>query len=87
MLLCLCIETILLPEQVNTKYIDRTRKIDLDHIYDATKEGKKLPSATSEKEFDLAMEIAKEKGFYGVRFSEGYKQPDSFYIIDKKIFK
>jgi len=63
------------------------RKIDLNHIYDASKEGKDLPSANSEKEFDLSIDTAKEKGLYGVRFSEGKNQPDSFYIFDKKIFK
>jgi len=64
-----------------------TRKIDLNHIYDTSKEGKDLPSANSEKDFDLSIDTAKEKGFYGVRFSEGKNQPDSFYIFDKKIFK
>jgi hypothetical protein len=64
-----------------------TRKIDLDQIYDATKDGGNLPSANSEREFDLTMEVAKEKGYYGVKFSEGRNQPDSFYIFDKKAFK
>jgi hypothetical protein len=64
-----------------------TRKIDLDEIYDATKDGGNLPSANSEREFDLAMEVAKKKGYYGVKFSEGRNQPDSFYIFDKKAFK
>lgn len=62
------------------------REVNLSHIYDVTKEGKKLPSANSESDFDNAIKIAKEKGFYGVRFSEGGNQPDSFYIFNKKIF-
>jgi len=63
------------------------REIDLSRIYDATKDGDKLPSANSESDFDHAIKTAKEKGFYGVRFSEGRNQPDSFYIFNKNIFK
>lgn len=63
------------------------REIDTSRIYDATKEGKKLPSANSENEFDAALKTAKEQGFYGVKFSEGKNQPDSFYIFNKTLFK
>ena len=63
------------------------RDVDLSHVHDATKEGKKLPSANSETDFDLAIKTAKEKGFYGVRFTEGKNQPDSIYIFNKAIFK
>lgn len=62
------------------------RQIDLAKIYDATKEGKKLPSANSESDFDAALTIAEEKGYCGVRFSEGKDYSDSVYIFDKSIF-
>jgi hypothetical protein len=61
------------------------RNINLSLIYDARKEGKPLPDANNENDFDNAMSRAKELGFYGFRLTEGSDQPDSIYIFDKRI--
>jgi len=58
-----------------------TRRIDLSTIYDARKEGKLLPEATNENDFDNGMMRAKELGLKGFRLSEGINQPDSIYIF------
>ena len=58
-----------------------TRRIDLNAIYDARKEGKLLPEATNENDFDNGMARAKELGLIGFRLSEGLNQPDSIYIF------
>ena len=60
-----------------------TKKIDLSLIYDSRKEGKPLPSANNENEFDNAMARAKELGLVGFRLTEGVNQPDSIYLINK----
>jgi hypothetical protein len=58
-----------------------TRRIDLNTIYDARKEGRLLPEATNEQQFDNGMMRAKELGLIGFRLSEGINQPDSIYIF------
>lgn len=60
------------------------RKLSLDKIYDAEAEGGKLPSATNESEFDAAMQIAAERGFYGFKVKEGSGEPDSYYVFDRR---
>jgi hypothetical protein len=58
-----------------------TRRIDLNIIYDARNEGKPLPEATNENDFDNGMARAKELGLKGFRLTEGLNQPDSIYIF------
>ena len=62
-----------------------TKHIDPKFIYDARTEGKPLPSATNENEFDNAIIRAKELGLYAFRLTEGNNQPDSVYVFDKRI--
>ena len=61
------------------------RQINLASIYDARTEGKPLPEATNETDFDNAMIRAKELGLYGFRLTEGPDLPDSIYIFNKAI--
>lgn len=59
------------------------KKIDSSLIYDARTEGKNLPSATNEQEFDEAMERTKELHLAGFRLTEGINQPDSIYMLSR----
>lgn len=58
------------------------KRIDLSLIYDARTEGKPLPDANNEKEFDDAMARTKELHLYGFRLSEGTNEPNSIYMLD-----
>jgi len=60
----------------------KERKIDLNAIYDARQEGKPLPSANNEADFENAMRRAAELGYSAFRLTEGPNQPDSIYIMD-----
>lgn len=62
------------------------KAIDSELIYDARTEGKPLPSATNEQEFDEAYAKTQELGLIGFRISEGMNQPDSIYILDRSTF-
>lgn len=61
-----------------------TRRIDPSLIYDARNEGKPLPDANNEQDFDNAMMRTKELNLHGFRLTEGINQPDSIYIVNKK---
>ena len=64
-----------------------TKQINLSLIYDARNEGKPLPDANNEEDFDNAMTRTKELGLSGFRLTEGLNQPDSIYMINRNALK
>jgi hypothetical protein len=61
----------------------KTARIDPSKIYKMDP----LPSASSESDFDRAIEAAQEAGFPAVWFDEGRGEPNSIYVIRKSILR
>lgn len=65
------------PSEVESRWIDPQVILKLDP----------LPRATSEKEFDQAIEAARAGGYAAVWFDEGPGEPDSVYVIRRSALR
>ena len=58
--------------EIKTSVIDSNDVLKLDP----------LPKATSEEEFDKALELAKQQGYLAVWIDEGPREPNSIFVLN-----